>query len=254
MTSFDTYQSIASAGEAKCNMDFHTLRDKSMLAGMFIALGCMMMLLVKSDSSLSPAISAILSGLCFSAGLFSVFVCESELFTGDCLMIFGLIEGKYGVKRMILVLLTVLFYNLVGVVIIEAFFCNAGMQNTLKDGILAVRNAKMAVGMPELFDKSVLCNFLVCLAAWINAKSTSVTEKMVAAVIPVTVFVSLGFEHSIANAFFYILMPESVDGLVLRLLVCILGNVVGGMLFFGAFQAGASINSGISDVKEGKNG
>ncbi len=169
-------------------------------------------------------------------------------------MIFGLIEGKYGIKRMILVLLTVLFYNLVGIVIIAAFFCNAGMQNTLKDGILAVRNAKMSIGMPELFDKSVLCNFLVCLAAWINAKSASVTEKMVAAVIPVTVFVALGFEHSVANAFFYILMPESVDLLLLRLLVCILGNVVGGMLFFGAFQAGASINSGKNGVREGKNG
>ena len=254
MTGNETYNAIVNAGEAKCCMDFYTLRDKSMLAGMFIALGCMMMLLVKSDSSLSPAVSAILSGLCFSVGLFSVFVCESELFTGDCLMIFGLIEGKYGIKRMILVLLTVLFNNLVGVVIIEAFFYSAGMQNTLKDGILAVRNAKMAVGMPELFYKSVLCNFLVCLAAWINARSTSVTEKMVAAVIPVTVFVSLGFEHSIANAFFYILMPESVDLLLLRLSVCILGNVVGGMLFFGVFQAGASRNSGISDVKEGKNG
>ena len=242
MTSLETYESIADAVETKCGMNHYALRDKSILAGMFIAVGCMMMLLVRSDPGLSPAISAILSGLCFSAGLFSVFVCESELFTGDCLMIFGLFEGKYGARRMISVLFTVLFYNLVGIVIMAAFFCNSGMQDALKDGILAVQNAKMAVGLSELLDKSVLCNFMVCLAAWINAKSASVTEKVVAAVIPVTVFVALGFEHSIANAFFYLLFTESVDLLLLRLFVCILGNVIGGMLFFGAFQASASMN------------
>jgi formate/nitrite transporter FocA (FNT family) len=69
-----------------------------------------------------------------------------------------------------------------------------------------------------------------------------VVEKMVAAVIPVTVFVALGFEHSVANAFFYLLMPENGFLLVKMLMVCILGNVVGGMLLFGVIQAIASMN------------
>ena len=242
MTSSKTYDAIVNAGEAKCCMDYHALKAKSMLAGAFIAIGCMMMLLVKSDSTLSPAVSSILSGLCFSAGLFSVFVCESELFTGDCLMVFGLIEGKYTVGCMFLTLLAVLAYNFVGVVAMVTLFNASGMQNSLRDGILAVESAKMALRMPELFAKSVLCNFMVCLAAWINAKSASVTEKLVAAVIPVTVFVALGFEHSVANAFFYLLMPENGFLLVEMLLVCILGNVVGGMLLFGVTQAVASAN------------
>ena len=138
-----------------------------------------------------------------------------------------------------------------------AFIFDAfGMRNSLRDGILAVESAKMALGMPELFAKSVLCNFMVCLAAWINAKSASVTEKLVAAAIPVTVFVALGFEHSIANAFFYLLMPENGFLLVEMLFVCILGNVIGGMLMFGVTQASASMNRmrnwGLGDEKHGQ--
>ena len=238
----ETYDAIVNAGEAKCGMGYHTLKAKSMLAGAFIAIGCMMMLLVKSDSTLSPAVSSILSGLCFSAGLFSVFACESELFTGDCLMIFGVIEEKYTVGRMILTLLAVFCGNGIGVAAMALIFNVAGMQNSLRDGILAVESAKMALGMPELFAKSILCNFMVCLATWINAKSASVTEKLVAALVPVTVFVALGFEHSVANAFFYLLMHENGFLLIKMLLVCILGNVIGGMLMFGVTQASASMN------------
>ena len=254
MTSNETYDAIVNAGIAKCCMDKDTLGARSMLAGMFIAIGCMMMLLVKSDSSLSPAVSAILSGICFSAGLFSIFVCESELFTGDCLMIFGLIEEKYGISDMIRTLLLVLAHNISGAVFIAAFFMGCGMQNTFREAILAITEAKMAMGMHELVARSILCNFLVCLGAWINAKSTSVTEKMLAAAIPVTIFVSLGFEHSIANAFLYILMNTDPIWDLTRRLASIFGNLVGGILLFGTVQCASFVKTAKYGAKEVKNG
>jgi formate/nitrite transporter FocA (FNT family) len=94
------------------------------------------------------------------------------------------------------------------------------------------------------FLRGVLCNVLVCLAVWMAAAGRSVVDKAVAVVPPVTAFVALGFEHSVANFFFFPLallleptaaaaatavMPAPGLGAILgNLLPVIAGNLVGG--------------------------
>lgn len=243
----DAYDALVRAGIAKCNAPEAQIWAKGVLAGLYIGVGCMMMLLVRADSTLSPAISSILSGICFSIGLFAVFTCEGELFTGDCLMIFGLIDRKYGLKRCICVLSSVFVANFVGATTAALIFQACGMHETLKEAIFSVSEAKMGLGTAQLLAKSVMCNFLVCLGAWINAKSASIGEKVLAAALPVTTFVALGFEHSIANVFFYFLMSVDPIWAISRLIICTFGNILGGMALFGGLQA---ISRGIG----GKNG
>jgi formate/nitrite transporter FocA (FNT family) len=48
----------------------------------------------------------------------------------------------------------------------------------------------------------VLCNVLVCLAVWLCFAARNVASKILAIVFPITAFVALGFEHSIANMYF----------------------------------------------------
>ena len=48
----------------------------------------------------------------------------------------------------------------------------------------------------------MLCNGLVCLAVWLAMGGRSVADKVLAIVFPITAFVTMGFEHSIANLFF----------------------------------------------------
>ncbi len=89
----------------------------------------------------------------------------------------------------------------------------------------------------EAFARGVLCNVLVCLAVWLAMGARSVTDKILAVIFPVTAFVALGFEHSIANWFFlpYAMgldqqgaIPVNAAGL--NLLVVTAGNIVGGTL------------------------
>ena len=49
--------------------------------------------------------------------------------------------------------------------------------------------------------KGVLCNWLVALASVFALVSRSTIGKIVAAWLPITAFVALGFEHSVANMF-----------------------------------------------------
>jgi formate/nitrite transporter FocA (FNT family) len=65
----------------------------------------------------------------------------------------------------------------------------------------------------------------------------SVTDKILAVIFPISAFVAMGFEHSIANWFFIplgMVLDQSgqvpLQGAVLNLLVVTLGNIVGGSL------------------------
>ena len=50
--------------------------------------------------------------------------------------------------------------------------------------------------------RGILANALVCLAVWLAASGCSLIDKDLAAIFPVTAFVTAGFEHSIANMYF----------------------------------------------------
>lgn len=74
---------------------------------------------------------------------------------------------------------------------------------------------------------------LVCLAVWLSFAARSATDKILACVFPITAFVLLGYEHSIANMY---LIPVgwaagaqvSLSGFIGNLLPVTLGNIVGG--------------------------
>ena len=71
------------------------------LAGLFIGLGALLMLFVKSDASLSFAPAQLLGGLSFSLGLLLVVVAGAELFTGNALMVCAAASGRIPWRAML---------------------------------------------------------------------------------------------------------------------------------------------------------
>ncbi len=75
---------------------------------------------------------------------------------------------------------------------------------------------------------------LVCLAVWLCFAAHSVASKILAIVFPITGFVALGFEHSVANMYLipaaWLAGAEGVTlaGFAANLLVVTIGNVIGG--------------------------
>ena len=77
----------------------------------------------------------------------------------------------------------------------------------------------------------------MCLAIWLSYASHQVPGKILCILFPVSAFVALGFEHSIANMY---LIPigmlasgTGIDTFVLlgNLVPVTLGNIVGGSVF-----------------------
>ena len=70
-----------------------------------------------------------------------------------------------------------------------------------KAAVIGIATMKATLPFAVSFFKGVLCNWLVCLAVWGTMASTSTAGKILAIFWPITAFVALGFEHSIANMF-----------------------------------------------------
>jgi formate transporter len=101
---------------------------------------------------------------------------------------------------------------------------------------LAIGHHKAALGCTEAIALGVLCNALVCLAVWLTMGGRTVTDKVLAIVFPITAFVTMGLEHSIANMFFlpYALVLQGfgdapfIAGALRNLVAVTLGNLLGG--------------------------
>jgi formate/nitrite transporter FocA (FNT family) len=96
-----------------------------------------------------------------------------------------------------------------------------------------IASAKLALPPLVAFSRAILCNALVCLAVWLTFAAQDATGKILAILWPITAFVALGFEHSIANMF---LLPlglaagaeGSASQVLANLAIVSLGNVIGG--------------------------
>ena len=96
-----------------------------------------------------------------------------------------------------------------------------------------IARAKLALSADQTFFRGVLCNALVCLAVWLCFSARDVSGKILAIVWPISAFVALGFEHSVANMY---LIPIGmlagagfdIGGFAQNLFWVTLGNIVGG--------------------------
>ncbi|MDQ0612814.1 formate/nitrite transporter [Microbacterium sp. W4I4] len=92
-------------------------------------------------------------------------------------------------------------------------------------------------GMLTLFIRGVLCNWLVSTGVVLAMASDSLSSKVLAMWLPITLFFYMGFEHSIVNMF---LFPSGLmlgadftlwDYLIWNEIPTVIGNLFGGLLF-----------------------
>ncbi|KKK59875.1 hypothetical protein LCGC14_3029990, partial [marine sediment metagenome] len=95
---------------------------------------------------------------------------------------------------------------LVGSLAIVLLIWSSGQWNVAGSAVgvkaLMIANGKVNITFMEALSRGVLCNTLVCLAVWLCFSGRSVTDKILAIMLPITVFVMLGFEHCVANMYF----------------------------------------------------
>lgn len=248
-TGLDAYQPaqiiarVEAAAATKAGLPAAKTFMLALLAGAFIAFGSMLYTVAMTDHGLGFGPARLLGGLVFSIGLILVIVAGAELFTGNNLIVMACADGQITLGALLKNWVIVFVGNVAGSLAMAVLIVMSGTLN-MADGLVAetaigIAEAKVALPVMESFIRGLLCNALVCLAVWLCFAARSVTDKVLAIVFPVTAFVALGFEHSIANAY---LIPVgflagatniSFVSFAESMLFVTLGNVVGGSLFVG---------------------
>jgi formate transporter len=241
-------QAIEKVGVKKAKLPVLASLMLAVIAGGSIGLGALYYTIIVSDPELSFAVARVMGGLAFSLGLVVVLVGGAELFTGNNLIVMAWASGDVSTKAMLRNWVVVYFGNLIGSLGLVGlvFFSHHLDMNGGRIG-LSVLNTAAAKIQPDavtLFFKGVLCNLLVCQAVWLAYAGRSVTDKIVAAIFPVSAFIAAGFEHCVANMYFLPLawlikqtgdVPPGFDasaitmaGIIHNLVPVTLGNIVGG--------------------------
>ncbi len=225
---------IESAGVSKAELPFAQLLVLAILAGAFIGFGAAAYtaVMIGVDPTFGPA--RLLGGIVFSLGLILIIVGGAELFTGNALMVMAAIDRKVSLAKLLRNWGVVYIGNLIGASGLAIAFYFSGLLDS-NMGTMAVKfaEAKAALPMFEAFVRGALCNALVCLAVWLTFSARTVTGKILSILWPISGFVLLGLEHSIANMYFF---PQgwasnanvTLEAALINLLVVTLGNILGG--------------------------
>ena len=254
---------VERAGITKGNLDFVSTFTLALLAGAFIAFGAVLSTYVIHDSRMSLGLTKLLGGLVFCLGLILVIIAGAELFTGNNLLVMAYVSRKITLEQLLRNWAAVFTGNFIGAlsVVFLMFLSRQWTSPGASVGAkaLLIANGKVNLTLIQALSLGILCNMLVCLAVWLCFSGRSVTDKILAIIFPITAFVALGFEHSVANMYFVPVgllvkhSPQVVDAaqimlgkapdlshltiygfLKYNLLPVTIGNIIGGGFFVGA--------------------
>lgn len=185
------------------------------LAGMCISLGGAAFLSLENS---------VAGALFFTVGLFAICTMGFSLFTGRVCYLFQ--RGPGGALELPVIWAGNLL-GCMGVAALLRLTRAAGLAQRA-DGLC---RAKLADGWMSLFFLGVLCNIFIYIAVEGFSQNPHPLGKYLSLFFGVMVFVLCGYEHCVADMFYFTLAGMWSWDTLLRLLVITLGNAVGGVLF-----------------------
>ncbi len=217
------------------------------LGGTFIAFGGLLTVMVAGGMpgvmATNPGLVQLMAGALFPVGLIMVSVAGADLFTSDCTgIVLPWLDKQIKWMMLLKIWLISYVFNFIGTQFVAWFMTyqtDIICTSPWKDYLHQLAVGKMSHDFWTVFIKGVGANWLVCLGTWMGFAAKDVAGKAIGIWIPVMIFVTLGYEHSIANMFF---IPAAIytgaditwiDFMVKNLIPATLGNIVGGALLVG---------------------
>ena len=236
------YHAMAAGGAAKTKEPVPANLLSGALSGAYVSFAAVLSITVASAlGDVSPGVSKLVFGGLFPIALLHILAGGNQLFTGNtaaCAMAYY--EGLIDMDALIRNWVVTYAGNLAGsIAFLEAFKMT---------GLLTGSTAKMAAGITagkikatfmQQVVKGIFANWLVCLGVFMATGESDLVGKMVGAWFPVSAFVMIGFEHSIANLFLLPLgLAAGADATVMdtitkNIIPVTIGNIIAGAVVFG---------------------
>ena len=174
---------------------------RGVLAGVFIAIGATAYLSVEAKT---------LGASLFALGLLTVILQKYSLFTGKI--------GYASQKEDALPLALMLIKNIFGAAVVGMLSSTVVSANAA-----ALVKSKLAKTLPDVFVAAFFCGILIYAAVELFSKN----KHPLLVIMPIMIFILCGFEHCIADAFYFAASGIFSLRALAFMLVCIAGNAVG---------------------------
>lgn len=163
----------------------------------------------------------VIGALLFTVGLYAIVLNGLYLYTGKI----GYLAGQENKKEYALVLLLTWLGNLAGTAAGAAGVL-ASRINGIRENAVTICETKLSDRPFSIFVLSVFCGFLMYVAVdGFKEKGNPIILFM-----GVSVFILCGFEHCVANMYYFTLAGAWSGKALLYLLLMTAGNSVGGLL------------------------
>lgn len=188
----------------------------SILAGICISIGGTVFLSLDNK---------VLGSLLFAVGLFTICTFGFNLFTGKVAYIFDN-KPSYALWT-----LTVWLGNLVGCLLVGQLLGATRNGAGLTEKAAAICDIKLNDDLLSIFILAIFCNILIVIGVESFTKNPHPIGKYLGIIFAIMVFILSGYEHCVANMFYFTIGGVWTSKTVLYLVVMTLGNAVGGVIF-----------------------
>ena len=186
------------------------------MAGVIVGLGGTVLLTVENT---------YLGSFLFAGALFIILSLEYDLFTGQVGYFFYKERKPYAIH-----LLIVLLGNLVGTFLTAMLIRATRLGPHLIEIVQLKTHVKMNDSFLSLFILGLLCNMFVTNATHQFKYNPYQVGKYMAIFVSIMTFALSGYEHSIADSFFFFLGGEYNWDVLRVFLTVLFGNIVGGLI------------------------
>jgi|Transcript_88665 formate/nitrite transporter len=218
---------------------------QSFYAGCYIGFGGMLSMVVAGglDSAAqdNPTIQTFVFAALFPVNLLLILLTGGVLITGTAATVpAAVFEGKLHRMQILRTFALAWVGNLLGALLFAGFVTACNLNVGLTASLARkVAEKKIKENFLVTFLKGIGCNWLVCMAVFLQGQAQDMVGKMVGIWFPISCFVAIGFEHIPANMF---MIPMGMmAGADVSVLDCLwrnfipvtLGNIFAGSIFVG---------------------
>ncbi|KAH8694213.1 Formate/nitrite transporter, partial [Talaromyces proteolyticus] len=250
LTPTEVVEMITSTGVQKGNMRLDKVFFSSVSAGCFLAFACATALSTNTApwwQENAPGLIRTISALVFPYGLCMIILTGADLCTGSFMFTtVAALQKRLPWYKMLIHWFVTFWGNLCGSLFVVSIILGYGEVLSAAPYSTEVINfatkKQVTPDFHEVFLRGIGCNWLVCLACFFGIQGRDLASKVIGIWWPIFAFVSLGFDHVVANMTFipmaiWLDAPDITVGLYIwkGIIPTLIGNIIGGGLFCGEY-------------------
>lgn len=245
---YTTAENISKFGVRRSKLSFNHRFLLGVLGGILLSFSGLFLMIVAGGSQslvslIGPGIHRAIAASVFPIGLILIVFTGADLFTGNTMiMTISTLHKKTNWSSLIISWSVSFVSNLCGCLIFQyifVYYADLLTNEPYRSYAINFTELKHRQTWHVLFLRGIAGNWLVCLALWLASSGRELFSKVIGIYLPIWLFVSVGYEHSIANMFtvqmgMLLGADVSILNYVLHILLPVtVGNIIGGSIFVG---------------------